>query len=97
MVNIPTITSETRQKQGFTLQEFGDALGVSKQAVHQWETDEDSPPGAMLLISVAMKCKGWRRDWAWACIEAHPRYIAYACPDIDTDAARRDGVGGIPC
>ncbi len=82
--NIPTITNETRQKQGMTLQEFGDALGVTKQAVFQWESGE-LLPGAMLLISVAMKCNGWRRDWAAACIEAHPRYIAYTCPEMDPD------------
>jgi len=81
--SIPTITNEIRQKQGMTLQEFGDALGVTKQAVFQWENGELFP-GAMLLISVAMKCKGWRRDWAAACIEAHPRYQAYQCPE-DSD------------
>ena len=78
-MNIPEITSTTRQKQGLTLQEFGNALGVSKQAVYEWENG--TPPGAMLLISVAMKCNGWRKDWAWACIEAHPRYVGYVCPE----------------
>lgn len=84
-MDIPAITKEYRTKQGLTQQEMGAALGVSKQSVSLWETGEELP-GAMLLISVAMKCNGWRRDWAAACIEAHPRYIAYTCPEIDPDA-----------
>ena len=81
-MDIPAITKEYRTKQGLTQQAMGDALGVTKQTVSLWENDHT--PDAIFLCAVAMKCKGWRRDWAAACIEAHPRYQAYQCPE-DSD------------
>jgi len=89
-VNIPEITANNRTREKLTLQQMGDALGVTKQAVGQWE-DGISLPDGIFLCAVAMKCKGWRRDWAWACLEAHPRYITYACPEDTHDTAAPAG------
>jgi Zn-dependent peptidase ImmA (M78 family)/DNA-binding XRE family transcriptional regulator len=51
---IPERIREAREARGFTTEAFGDAIGVSRQAVAQYETGQTSPSAAVLasIISV---------------------------------------------
>ena len=73
---INSLTKAERARQQMTLQQFGDALGVSRQAVHQWESGDNIPDYGRLLVIVET-CGDWRKRWAQACISAHPYMEEY--------------------
>jgi hypothetical protein len=63
---------------------MGRALGVSRQAVHQWEKGE-LPPGLFLLLTTALHSTDWRKDFALAALEIHPKLA----PDYRAAITRR--------
>ena len=68
-MSLSEIVQETRKQQAMTLREFGDALGVSHNAVHFWEHGERTPDVSFLLLTAA-KYSDWRRTWAHNCLAA---------------------------
>lgn len=50
---IPERIKEAREAQGFTLESFADALGVTRQAVAQYETGQISPSGETMSQIIA--------------------------------------------
>ena len=58
---------EDRTKLGFTQTSFGEALGVSQDAVYYWET-RNILPYALLLISIE-NVLGWPRGQSLKVIE----------------------------
>ncbi len=61
--SISDIVLETRRQMKMTQEEFGAALGVTKQAVSAWEKGERKP-GAITLMSILLQYKDWRFDFA---------------------------------
>ncbi len=70
-MSIAKIVKETRRKEHLSLSEMGEALGVTRQTVHQWEKDV-APPGVALLIRTSKNYEDWRREFALACLNEHP-------------------------
>ena len=64
------ITREIRTKESLTQDEFGAAIGVTKQAVNNWEKDKWKP-NAFLLLSTVSNFTDYRREWAIRCLDAH--------------------------
>ncbi len=75
-MTISEVVRKYRHDQGMTLEKMGEIFGVTKQAVHSWETGKTTP-GSDLLISTILNCKDWRRDFALSVMDIHPRYINY--------------------
>ena len=55
-----------RKYLGMTLQEFGDALGKTKQAVSQWELGQTNPHTTDLLV--LLSTGDWRAEFARDCL-----------------------------
>lgn len=58
------ITSEYRKAQKMTLRQFGQALGVSRTAVMEWERGGYLPDEGKLL-PLAVRSGGWVREFAF--------------------------------
>lgn len=71
--NISDITKETRIKQDLTLREFGEAVGVSHQAVSRWEQGL-SIPTLERLMQIIHDYHDWRKEWALAVLDSHPYF-----------------------
>jgi transcriptional regulator with XRE-family HTH domain len=69
MSSVSEIVRKTREGQGLSMEAFGAALGVSKQAVSTWEIGRSVPDGLFLFVTAA-KFSDWRRDWAHNCLAA---------------------------
>jgi len=66
-MSVATLTRETRKTRGMTLAGMGEALGVTRQAVYNWEWEKNHPDIAFLLM-IASTRNDWRRDWALNCL-----------------------------
>lgn len=69
-LTIPTITKSTREQQGMSMAEFGNALSqavpgisISRAAVNLWELGKRRPEYTFVLL-VLMKTNDWRAGWA---------------------------------
>lgn len=66
-MNAAGLVRDTRLARKLTLAKFGEAIGVTRQAVNHWESGRTNPDVAFLLLTAA-KFSDWRRDWALDCL-----------------------------
>lgn len=68
---------QTREHLGMTQEQFGEALGVTKQAVSHWERGR-SLPYTESMVKLALNHSDWRRQLALACIDGQTRTVLEA-------------------
>lgn len=64
---IAEITKRHREKQNMTLNAFGKALGVTRQAVFNWENGNNQPD-KYWLVKIFLDHSDWRFTWALECL-----------------------------
>jgi len=66
---IAEITKRVRKEQNMTLDAFGTELGVTRQAVYNWEHGINKPDKYWLVkMFIEYPSKDWRCHWAGECL-----------------------------
>lgn len=66
-IEVKEIVRSTRARQNLSLAQFGRALGVTRQAIYNWERGINRPD-PMLLIKLTIRHSDWRADFARECL-----------------------------
>lgn len=64
---VKEIVRSTRARQNLSLAQFGRAIGVTRQAIYNWERGLNRPD-PMLLIKLTIRHSDWRADFARECL-----------------------------
>lgn len=63
-----------RAEKNLTLEQVGEAFGVSKQAVSRWEQGEAIPALETIMRPLASGTNGWAQDLAIVILNVHPYF-----------------------
>lgn len=70
-MSLGEVISKFRVENNLTLNQIGEAFGVSRQAVHKWEQDESIPTLENVLRPLANGGEEWAKKLAFDMLNAH--------------------------